>query len=264
VGIKIDTDNLYYKYSEATEQLIIARIQRSDDFFHLALAKDALERFDPTPIHLVLPYVPYARQDRVCCKGESFSLKVFAQLINSLNFAKVTVIDPHSAVVDGVFNRVRSISQFEVIQSYDAFAARVMRGATFVSPDAGANKKTSELAGYFNHASFIRADKLRNLATGEILETVVYADDLGGQDVVIADDIGDGCRTFTELAKVLKAKGAGKVILYVTHGIFSKGTKVLYQNGIDEIWTTDTYYDTFPAGIGDEVNVLKIEDTLPI
>ena len=113
-----------------------------------------------------------------------------------------------------------------------------MVGSTFVIPDAGANKKTAKIASYFGHSSFIRADKLRNLSTGDILETVVYGDVVG--NITIVDDLCDGGKTFIELAKVLKQKGAEKINLYVTHGIFSKGTYPLYTAGIDYIITTNS------------------------
>lgn len=262
VGIKLDVNNLRYKYFE-TKQIIVARIQKSSDILELALIKDALSRFDDTnPIHLFMPYCPYGRQDRACVAGESFSLKTFAALINAMNFASVTIIDPHSDVVEGVFNNVKIIRQFDVINNYLEFGKRVLNGdigTIFCSPDAGANKKTAELAKYFNHAEFIRADKLRELSTGKIKETIVYADDLKGAEVVIADDICDGGRTFTELAKVLKAKGAAKVILYVTHGIFSKGVEELFKGGIDEIFTTDSWGGVTQLNLGEHVTTLELE-----
>ena len=78
-------------------------------------------------------------------------------------------------------------------------------------------------------------------ATGNITKTTVLHDDFGGKDCVIVDDICDGGRTFIELAKVLKERGAGKIGLFVTHGIFSQGVGVLFDNGIDFIYTTDSF-----------------------
>jgi len=256
VGIKIDF-NYILKHSIIE---IKARIRNSNDFMYLAMAKNAINenpncRVFPPRVDLFLPYVPYARQDRVCNRGESFSLKAFAGLINSLGFDTVTILDAHSDVAPALFDRCINIKQLDIITRFEEFKNKIMDGGyMFVSPDAGGNKKTVDLAKYFGHKDFIRADKRRNLATGDILETIVYADDLTGKNVCIADDICDGGKTFIELAKVLKSKGANSVILYVTHGIFSKGIKVLTDAGIDHIYTTNSYQDQ-PLGDYDDTKI---------
>jgi len=35
------------------------------------------------------------------------------------------------------------------------------------------------------------------------------------------------------------AKGASKVVLFVTYGIFSKGTRTLFESGISKVFTAD-------------------------
>lgn len=254
VGVRIGTDTQYLATS--SYNTIIARLQNANDILMLAMLVDALRRMDSAPIRLFMPYIPYARQDRVCNKGESNSLKVFAGLINAMNFEKVIVCDPHSDVAAAVFDRLTIITQREIIGQHDALNKRIIEThAEFVSPDAGANKKTSELAGYFGRESFIRADKLRDLSTGQIKEAVVFADDLTGKTIIIVDDICDGGRTFIELAKALKAKGAERVILYVTHAILSKGTKVLKDGGIDELYISNS----FSTSTGD-IPAVDLED----
>jgi len=61
-----------------------------------------------------------------------------------------------------------------------------------------------------------------------------------GKNLVIVDDICDGGRTFIELARVLKEKGANKVALYVTHGIFSQGLDVLKEH-IDHVYCVHAF-----------------------
>jgi ribose-phosphate pyrophosphokinase len=243
-------------FAPAKFQTIIARIQNSNNILELINIVDALSRIDNTPINLFLPYCPFGRQDRVCDAGESFSLKVFANLINSLNLNKVTIVDPHSHVTEALINNVEIITQLQVIQKWLEFTNRAIQ-CDLISPDLGAEKKIEAIAKYFNHDSYINSTKLRNLATGEILKTEVYKDDFNGRDIVCCDDIIDGGRTFIELAKVCKAKKCGKFILYVTHGIFSKGIDVLFNNHIDEIWTTNSYREDLTAT--DKFNILDIE-----
>lgn len=260
VSIKLDATNLRYLSTKSLHQTIVSRIQSSDDLMALALTVDALRRIDNTPIHLFLPYVPYARQDRVCVRGESHSLKIFAEMINNMEFERVTVLDPHSYVTEALFDNLRVITQKDIVSEWDELTNRLrLLNVVLVSPDAGANKKTADLAGYLLHADFIRADKRRNLETGEILETIVYTDDLTDKTVAIIDDLADGGASFVNLAKVLKTKKANKVILYVTHGIFSKGFTVLFNSGIDEIWYTDSFKGQYHEMHDDRIHRLDAE-----
>lgn len=264
VSVKLNADNLKF-FLETTEYKLIARLHNSNDVITLAMIKNALFNIKKLPIHATIPYLPYGRQDRVCDKGESSSLKVFCGLINYLDFDSVTIIDPHSDVSAALLNNVKVISRLDIFHnSWMELKNRVFAGGVFLAPDAGSNKKVSELAAYFNHKEFYRADKLRDLSNGNIKETIVYCDDFHGQDVIIADDLCDGGRSFIELAKVLKTKNCGKVVLYVTHGIFSKGFDVCYEGGIDEIWTTDCFSENFQGYLptAPKLNIFNIEKLL--
>jgi ribose-phosphate pyrophosphokinase len=249
VSVKLNAKDYAYQALNLPNT-IVARLQNSDDLFKLAMIKDALARFDKNPINLFVPYVPYARQDRVCDCGESFSIAVFARFIASLGFGKVTIVDPHSNVTPATFEalgvKLNVISQLDVLNKFTNFIPTLMK-SVMVSPDAGSNKKTSDVAGWLGHDSFIRADKLRDLTNGKIKEIAVYANDLQGKDVVIVDDLCEFGGTFIGLAAELRKKNCGKVILYITHGVFGGEAKMvetiskLLCGGIDEIWTTDSY-----------------------
>ena len=139
------------------------------------------------------------------------------------------IVDPHSDVVPALFTNGYSI---DLAESFDKIYIENID--YLVSPDAGSNKKVFKLSQKYN-IPMIRADKLRDLTNGQILETIVYTDDLTGKRVLIVDDICDGGRTFIELAKQLINKGA-TVDLYITYGIFSKGKEVLKMAGIDNIY----------------------------
>lgn len=226
---------------------ITAKIKNSSDLIKLLLLNDAICRIIPKCATLCklleLDYLPYARQDRVCNSGESFSLKVLANLINACEFDTVYIDDPHSDVATALINNCKALHQRDCVRvlcvTNDDFS-RFVSSSTLVSPDAGSNKKIAEVCKMLGKGSFVRADKLRDMSTNNISETVVYADKLAG-NYLIVDDICDGGRTFIALAKELKAKGADKVGLYVTHGIFSYGKKVLTEAGIDYIFAKNDW-----------------------
>lgn len=218
---------------------IVAHVHSSDDFVSLLLLTDAARRHGAVQIGLILPYLPYARQDRVCAPGEALSLKVVCDLINAQHYNSVEVWDAHSDVALALLDRVvnRHCSDFVA-------AAIPHENPILVAPDAGALKKVHVCARN-NGLDYIRADKTRDPATGEITGTVVYGE-FTDRDFLIVDDICDGGRTFIELAKELRKLTDGDVNLYVTHGIFSKGTAV-FDGIIDHVYVANPFPSELPA-----------------
>lgn len=236
---------------------ITTRLNNAEDIMLLFMATDAVKRKYPgIKIHLFVPYLPYARQDRVCTPGEAFSLKVFGNMINAQGYESVTVLDAHSTVADACIDRLTVLKSdpyvfegIDLLRSYlDAENSAFDTQPVLVSPDAGALKKVFALAqarpDYFD-STIVVGQKVRNLATGDIIETRIDKQDLdlNGRDVVIVDDICDGGRTFIELAKVLRAEGVASITLFVTHGIFSKGVAV-FQDIIDTVICTNSIDNT--------------------
>lgn len=89
---------------------VSASLQTSDDIIALLLATDALRRHYPrAELDLILPYIPYARQDRPCVNGEALSIAVMANLINSCGFSTVEVIDSHSDVAPALIRNCKII-----------------------------------------------------------------------------------------------------------------------------------------------------------
>jgi len=94
----------------------------------------------------------------------------------------------------------------------------------------------------------------RRAADGSIANVDIFTRaPLSGKTCIIVDDICDGGRTFITLSRKLKEQGAAKVLLYVTHGIFSQGVDVL-KGYIDQIFTTNS----FPNVTSDFMRVIDI------
>lgn len=223
---------------EAKDFTIRAIITGSEDIMRLMMTTDAIRRkFNPSHITLILPYVPYARQDRICNEGEAFSLEVFALLINDQNYDAVVCWDAHSKVTSMLIEGLKSLS------FADLFPQLALPSNTIiVAPDAGAFDRASNYASKHGFSRVFTASKVRNLATTEIIGTEVRGDGKSceGWNFLIVDDICDGGKTFIELAKVLRKMSKGRVELAVTHGIFSKGLSVLREH-IDHVYTKNSF-----------------------
>lgn len=220
----------------------------NDDLFNLALMVDCLRRqySAKLPITLVMKYLPYARQDRVCSEGESLSVKIVCDFINSLWLSKVVCYNIHSDVGAALLNNLEHHDSVSVCWRLPYYATAA--DTVLVSPDAGANKKVLAVAKKYGYNEVVRADKTRDVASGKITGTAVYSEHVGDKDFLIVDDICDGGRTFTELAKELRKLTTGKVMLYVTHGIFSAGTEV-FDGLVDTLYTSNPVGATGKAAV---------------
>jgi ribose-phosphate pyrophosphokinase len=196
-------------------------------------------------IHLYTPYFLGSRSDRKFGEGSNNYLKtVICPIINSLNFKSVTVMDPHSDVLEACLNNFKKIDNFALVD--DALSYLIGEDeedqVVLVSPDAGAYKKIFDVAKEFNILKIITATKVRDLKTGQILHTEVpVLDQHNDLKYIIVDDICDGGRTFIEIAKAIKVScPTAKIYLVVTHGIFSAGYAQLGEY-FEGIYTTNSY-----------------------
>ncbi len=220
---------------KATRVYVDARIRNSDDVMALVMTTNALRHeFPLAKFMLDMPYVPYARQDRVCNRGEALSIQAFADIVNMLKYDIVQIVDPHSPVTTAVIKNCQVRDQFDIFKGIKPS----FREWTIVAPDQGATKKCEEFAKKVGAAGVITFQKTRELSTGKItgmkcLDTI----DPDGKYLVL-DDICDGGRTFIELAEHMHY--VGNLELAVTHGIFSKGFEVVGAS-YDHVYTTDSF-----------------------
>lgn len=189
-------------------------------------------------LYLEMPYIPNARMDRVKNRDEVFTLKWFAEFINSLGFESVKVLDPHSNVAMALIDRAETMD----VKHYIDYAIQwmVSQGLNplLCYPDEGAAKRYSELL----PMEYVFCIKHRDWRTGKIerLE-LTEPEKVNGRNILIVDDICSRGGTFTHTATALKEAGAKEVMLYVTHceNTILKGT-VLTDGLISRVFTTDS------------------------
>lgn len=165
---------------------------------------------------LTMPYIPHARQDRVKNTDDVFTLKYFCEVINSLNFEAVLVLDPHSNVAPALLNNVANIPVHQFITKAINATAKSNDGTkpTLFFPDEGAMKRYSDM--YALPYTF--GIKKRNWEDGKILGLQIMNPELiKDKDVLIIDDICSRGGTFYHSAKALHEAGAKSVSLYITH-----------------------------------------------
>lgn len=250
---------------------IQAKINNSQDLMDYLLLENVLMN-QGLIIDLEIPYFPYARQDRICATGQAFSLAVMSKLlnINTEQFPKqrqsIKVWDVHSVVSEKLlgentlFNKVINVQPSEIILKSQALTdILTAQDTVLICPDAGAKQRTQGIADVINahrasNIEIVYCEKNRDPVTGKIQNSHVNATDLSDKTAVITDDICDGGATFIGIAEELKKLNCQHVVLYVTHGIFSKGLAV-FDGKVDRIFTTDS----FPQIANEKLSVIHFD-----
>lgn len=209
------------------------------DLIELAQVKDAFENAKWMKdggifrTRLFIPYLPYARADRRFVPGDTFGLGVFAELINSMKFDSVWTFDVHSGVaVDLIPNLVvMKPTDGPIDQIKPIIKDLGSRGLVLIAPDKGATERY-QLEQY--KRPVVVGVKFRDAATGALSRFDVSVQDYSKVERatkgLIVDDICDGGGTFIGLGEAIKKINPKiQLSLYVSHGIFSKGTSSLYK-----------------------------------
>lgn len=248
-----ESKTLFHGYPD-TQILIISKFNNFMDLELILCGTAALKNLGYKDIHLYTPYILGARSDRKFQNGSTSYLRdIVAPIINAQHYVTVTVVDPHSDVMEAVIHNLvkednTALVKFAVRDIYPLNSEGLDK-LVLISPDAGAQKKIYTAAKALGIDNVITASKHRDIVTGNILSTEVPGIDQepGQKTFMIVDDICDGGRTFIEIAKAIRSirsKGIfnDRIYLVVTHGIFSAGLTTLEEH-FNGIYCTNSFSD---------------------
>lgn len=210
--------------------------EKEAELIHLAQLKDLLNWHGCNP-ELVIEYLPYARQDKPVSNENTFALTSFCKIINGMNWRRITIGDPHSFIPQYLLT-APLIFKYPVNEVMSV--ARNNKIDFVIYPDEGARLRYSKIYEFLNlpHCS---ASKNRDAGTGVIYAITLpqLKMSLADKRILMIDDICDGGATFIQIAKILLTHRPKEISLFVTHGIFSKGVKVLHEAGIKNVFTAN-------------------------
>jgi len=185
----------------------------------------------------VIPYFGYARQDRKDEGRVPITAKLVANLVTKAGADRVLAIDLHAPQLQGFFDiPVDHLSGEMVISRY--FREMKIEQLTVVSPDVGNMKMAARYVGHLGGELAIVHKKRKN---GREVEAQEIIGDVAGRNVLMCDDIIATAGTVCAGAKLLKKRGAEKIYVGATHGVFAgEAVGRLREAPIDEVVVTNT------------------------
>jgi ribose-phosphate pyrophosphokinase len=202
---------------------LLSSPNNSDEIMKLNLAIDAAKRAAAKEIIPILPYFPYARQDKKDQSRGPIGAKVMVEMIEQRGATGIITFDLHADQIQGFFNI--PVTHLEGKNVFDEYIASIYNENTILcGPDAGSGKRVKrmkeQLKNYHDIAiNYVMLDKTRSQAN--VVDEMVIIGEVAGKDVIILDDMVDTAGTLCKAAEVLIEAGANSVRAIISHGVLS-------------------------------------------
>ena len=200
----------------------------NDNLMELLLFLDAFRRASVHEVTVVIPYFPYARQERMTRGREAISARMVANLLESQGADRVIFIDIHSRAIQGFFNiPVDPLSALPLLANY--FRSPKFADAAIVSPDVG----RAGLAGRYAEVLNLPLVVMHKRRTGfSKVETTHVVGDIQGRRPIVIDDLMAGGSVLKQIDALYERGAEGQAYFSVTH-------PVLLRTALDTLTSDD-------------------------
>ncbi len=241
----------YVRYEESVRGKDVYLLQATgvnphDDLFELFLMCQAAKLSFASRVHVILPYFPYARQDRVSEPREPISAKLMAMLLEKAGADHIITMNLHSDQIQGFFS-----VPVDVLDARPIFAkyfANKLDKPVVVSPDIGGAKQAKKFADQMGADLAIMHKTRSGHHQAEVTEVVGHVE---GRTCILFDDMIDTAGTLVTAKDNLLKRGANpEIYVAATHAVFAgPAIERLTAAKFAEVVVTDTIppRHTFPG-----------------
>jgi ribose-phosphate pyrophosphokinase len=202
---------------------------------------DALKRGSAKRITAILPFYPYARQDKKHRGREPISARLVADLLKTAGADRIVSVDLHTDQIQGFFDgpvdhmRAQSLLCGYIADKYNDSDVVV------VSPDSGRVRVAEKWADSLGGVPLAFIHKTRDpLVPNQVVANRVVGD-VKGKTCILTDDMIDTGGTIAGAVKLLREDGAKDVVIAATHGVLSDpAAQRLADCGAREVIVTNT------------------------
>jgi len=226
-----------------------------ENLVELLIYLDCLKRASAKRVTAVIPYFGYARQDRKDEGRVPITAKLVANVITKAGADRILAIDLHAQQLQGFFDiPVDHLTGELVLSKY--FRDKKIENLTVVSPDVGNIKIASR---YAAHLGGDLAIVHKRRLSGSQVQAQELIGSVEGRNVLMCDDMITTAGTICSAAVLVKERGARKIWVGATHGVFAPGAvEKLSKAPVDEVVVTDTIPLSAEAGKLGKVKVLTV------
>ncbi len=187
----------------------------NDNLMELLLYLDAFRRASVHSVSVVVPYFPYARQDRMARGREAISARVVANLLESQGPNRIIYVDIHNRATQGFFNiPVDPLTALPLLAEY--FRKPEYQDAAIVSPDVGRAGMAGRYAELLNLPLVVMHKRRTSFSA---TETTHVVGDIKGRRPIVIDDLMAGGSVLKQIDALYERGAEGKAVFSVTHPV---------------------------------------------
>lgn len=211
------------------------------NIMELLILQDTLKRASSSRITSVLPYFPYARQDRKDKPRVPITAKLIAEILEVSGSNRILTMDLHAPQIQGFFN-----IPVDHLFASPVFIEKIneleIKNLCIVSPDVGGVERAKLISDKIGAPLvIINKQKSTPKEKDKKLKVVNVIGDVSGKNCVIVDDMVDGGSSLCESAKALEEKGALEIWGFCTHPILSgNAVEKIEKSKLKKLFLTDT------------------------
>jgi len=209
----------------------------NDHLMELLLLVDAFRRASANTITTVIPYFPYARQERMAHGRESISAKVVAHMLETLGTDRVIFMDIHAPAIQGFFNiPIDPLTALPVLA--EQFRQERFKDGIIVSPDEGRVKMAARYAETLGLPLAFMHKRRTDFTT---TKTLTLIGDLRDKIPIVIDDVISSGSVLQQVPTLLEAGAQPQVYFAITHGVLAPGSiQYLEHPAIKQLVITNT------------------------
>ncbi len=210
----------------------------NDNFVELLLLVDAFRRASARQINVVVPYFPYARQDRMAKGREAISAKVVAKSLENCGANRVIYVDIHALQIQGFFDiPVDPLTAMPTLAGYFEDDPR-FENAAIVAPDVGRARLAGKYAEQLGLPLVIMHKRRQNFMESKVASVVGR---IQGKTPILIDDLVAGGSVLDQIPALFEVGAVPPVYLSITHAVLlPSAIERLDRDYIAELVTSDT------------------------
>lgn len=230
----------------------------SEQILELLFLADLVRKAGASKVDVVLPYYPYARQDKLFGGNSKGFVFLIDKLFKAALIDEIFSFEFHdSKVVKDFVTKTCEVSLIDFGIEFFAQNKNVLfdsENVCFLSPDKGRAESIATIA-KFAGVPYAHVEKVRVAA--DMAKAKKLVGDVKDKNVIIIDDIIDTANTAIGACNIVLENGAKKVVGFFGHAVLSKdAVEKIEKSAFEHIFITDTVL------VGDKLsNTKKITQT---